>query len=151
MGFVEHSEKPTGFDNDIKKLEQNLQNIDSSLDEVLAVLNKKISFDELCKAVSQQIDDFIPKHETSEHVSFVGGNCFFEITGFIKKCSVTADLYFRDSGSEWSKVTMSGTLPLSRFSEESVKGDIAEIAKQKGLKVEIVHPQVSIGGNAKCQ
>lgn len=140
MGFVEHSEKLSGFDNDIKKLEQNLQNIDSSLEEIFSVLNKKIGFDELCEAVSKQIDDFIPKHEISEHVSFVGGNCFFEITGFIKKCSVTADLYFRNSSNEWSKVTMSGTLPLSRFNEESVKSDIAEIAKQNGLKMEIVHP-----------
>ena len=140
MGFTEKSGSSSSFEADAKKLEENLQKLDNSLDEIFSVLNKKITFDEFCESISNEIDAFIPKHEQSENVEFIGGNCVFKITGFVKKCSATADLYFRNSKGEFTQVTMNGALPLSKFTEESVKTDLAEVSKNKELKVDIEHP-----------
>ncbi len=140
MGFTEKNNAHSSFEADVKKLEDNLKNLDNSLDEIFSVLDKKISFDELCGIVSDEIDEFIPTHEKAENLEFIGGNCTFKVTGFIKKCSTTAELYFRNGKNEYTKVTMSGALPLSKFTDESVKTDIEEILKNKGLKVDIEHP-----------
>ncbi len=140
MGFKEKNGNLSSFEADTKKLEDNLQKLDESLNEIFSVLNKKITFDEFCERISSEIDAFIPAHEQSESLEFIGGNCTFKVTGFVKKCTVTADLYFRNDKNEFTQVTMSGALPFSKFTEESVKTDLAEIAKNKELKVDIEHP-----------
>lgn len=140
MGFKGKNSIPSSFEADAKKLEDNLQKLDDSLDEIFSVLNKKISFDEFCESISNEIDEFIPKHELSENLEFIGGNCTFKVTGFVKKCIVTADLYFRNDKNEFTQVTMNGALPFSKFTDESVKTDLTEITKNKELKVDIEHP-----------
>lgn len=139
MGFTENNTNAS-FETDEKKLKENLQKIDNSLDEIFAVLNKKISFDEFCESISEGIDSFILKHEQDGKLKFLGGSCTFRVTGFIKKCAYEAELYFENSGGEYTKVTMNGALPLSRFTDEAVKVDIAEISKNKEFKVDIEHP-----------
>ncbi len=139
MGFTEKNNAPSTFDADVNKLEDNLKKLDDSLDEIFSVLDRKISFDELCGIVSDEIDEFIPTHEKAENLEFIGGSCTFKVTGFIKKCATTAELYFRNDKNEYMKVTMSGALPLSKFTDESLKTDIAQLSK-KELKVDIEHP-----------
>ena len=140
MGFAEKNSAQSSFDADVKKLEENIQKLDDSLDEIFSVLDKKISFDELCNIVSNDIDEFITSCESEKNISFIGGNCTFKITGFVKKCSVSADLYFVNDKKEYTKATMSGVLPMSKFTEESVKTDLAEISENKELKIDIEHP-----------
>ncbi len=140
MGFAEKNSAPSTFDADTKKLQDNIQKLDESLDGIFSVLDKKVSFDELCDTVSSEIDGFITKCESEQSLSFIGGSCMFKVTGFVKKCSISADLYFMDDKKEYTKATMSGVLPFSKFTDESVKTDLAEIAKNKGLKVDIEHP-----------
>lgn len=139
MGFTEKS-NTTLFEQDAKKLEENLKKLDDSLDEIFSVLDKKITFNELCELVSNEIDEFITAHEKAESLDFIGGHCTFMVTGFIKKCTTAAELYFRNAKNEYTMVTMNGALPLSKFTDEAVKTDLAEISKNKEFKVDIEHP-----------
>lgn len=100
----------------------------------------KISFDKFCKSVSDRIDALILECEQTQETVFAGGSCRFEVTGIIKRCEAAAELYFCNSKNEWEKVSVNRVLPLSRFSEESVKTDIAELIKQHGIEAEITHP-----------
>lgn len=140
MGFTEKSNSQSAYEANAQKLNSNLKKLDESLDEIFSVLDKKITFDEFCGSISNEIDEFITVHEQSEKVEFIGGNCVFKVTGFVKKCTVTADLYFRNGKNEFTQVTMNAALPLSKFTDDSVKTDLAEIIKNKGLKVDIEHP-----------
>lgn len=54
--------------------------------------------------------------------------------------SRSPDLYFMDDKKEYTKAALSEVLPFSKFTDEAVKTDLAEIAKNKGLKVDIEHP-----------
>lgn len=140
MGFTKMNNSSTAFEADVKKTEVSLQKPDDSLEGIFSAVDRKISFDELCDLVSDEIDGFIPKCEEVDNQRFIGGSCAFKVTGFIKKCAITADLYFENYKKEYSKVTMSGALPFSKFTDKSVKSDLAELSKNGGLKVDIEHP-----------
>ena len=100
----------------------------------------KIGFSEFCRSVSDRIDALILEYEQAEGTVFAGGSCRFEVTGMIKRCEAAAELYFCTGKNEWEQISVNRALPLSRFSEESVKTDIAEIIKQRGIEAEIIHP-----------
>ena len=105
MGLTEKNNASSTFESDVKKLDDNFKKLNNSLDEIFSVLDKKISFDELCNIVGNEIDEFILRCEKAENVEFIGGSCTFKITGFIKKCSTSADLYL-----DWNLLQRKGKL-----------------------------------------
>ena len=100
----------------------------------------KINFETFCRDVSDRIDSFILERESSGGTAFIGGSCRFEVIEKSRKCAATAELYFLNDKDEWDKISMSRSLPISRFSDESVKTDIAELIEKHGIEAEIIHP-----------
>lgn len=100
----------------------------------------KINFDTFCGDVSDRIDAFIVERERTGDTVFVGGSCKFEVIERSQKCAATAELYFHNSEDGWDKISISRSLPISRFSDESIKTDISELIKKHGIEAEVIHP-----------
>lgn len=142
MGFLDNKDKNVNIelDDESARLKKSIKEVQDSLNEILARIEKKVSFDEFSDIVSREIDNEIIEQEKDGNLSFVGGSCTFKITGFIKKCSTEAELYFRSCDNKWTRVSMNGNLSIAKFTEEAVKNELSDIEKSKGIKIEIVHP-----------
>ena len=109
--------------------------------EASAFKTEKLTFQEYTDAIGKNIDTLILKYEEEKKLHFVGGTTVFRIKGlFSKRCSQETQLYFTDENKEWVNVNISGKLSLAHFTDDAVSGELADIAKNKELKYEIVHP-----------